>query len=196
MGICSNCGSEIQGGTVCPNCGAEQLIVDSGTENAEVFNVNSKMFMDEKVSQHNKAYDLQMDMANTSWNDDGDSYSNNSQEEEYDNQEVKDNKLLAILSYLGILVLIPIFAAPDTKFVRFHASQGLNLFVCRLVYSFLSMIICGIFTVMSFVAGEVIFYILMVGQLFFFVCFILGIVNAAKGQYTELPFIGKLKILN
>ena len=36
-------------------------------------------------------------------------------------------KTLALESYLGILVLAPIFGAKKSKFVRFHANQGLVL---------------------------------------------------------------------
>ena len=40
---------------------------------------------------------------------------------------------MAILAYFGILVLIPILAAKDSKFARFHANQGL-LFMHRHVW--------------------------------------------------------------
>ena len=46
---------------------------------------------------------------------------------EFDNQDIQNNKIMAILSYFGILVLVPILAAKESKFARFHANQGLIL---------------------------------------------------------------------
>ena len=37
--------------------------------------------------------------------------------------DVQTNKVFAILAYIGILVLIPIFAAPKSKFARFQAQS-------------------------------------------------------------------------
>ena len=38
--------------------------------------------------------------------------------------DVQNNKVMAVLSYIGILVLIPILAAKESPFARFHANQG------------------------------------------------------------------------
>ena len=43
------------------------------------------------------------------------------------------NKVMAILSYFGILVLIPIFAAKDDAFARYHANQGLVLLIASAI---------------------------------------------------------------
>ena len=37
-------------------------------------------------------------------------------------EDVQNNKVFAILAYIGILVLVPIFAAKESKFARFHAN--------------------------------------------------------------------------
>lgn len=47
--------------------------------------------------------------------------------DQFDKADVEQNKVMAILAYFGILVLIPILAAKDSKFARFHANQGLLL---------------------------------------------------------------------
>ena len=47
----------------------------------------------------------------------------------YSQQDIDQNKIMGILSYFGILVLIPIFAAKESPFARFHANQGLVLLV-------------------------------------------------------------------
>lgn len=95
---------------------------------------------------------------------------------------MENNKLMGILSYIGILVLIPIFAAKDDPFVRYHANQGLVNFIVALVASVLTAI-----PIVGIVAG-------LVG----IVCFvfsILGIINAVKGEMKPLPFIGGIQII-
>ena len=37
---------------------------------------------------------------------------------EFDPQDIQNNKAMAILAYLSWLVLIPLFAAKDSKFAR------------------------------------------------------------------------------
>jgi len=104
---------------------------------------------------------------------------------EYDPEDIKANKVMAILSYIGILVLIPLFAAKNSKFARFHTNQGLVLFIAALLVSaadwFLGKIHLGI-----------IGWIL---DVLVFVLAIIGIVNAAQGKAKELPWIGKFRIL-
>ena len=101
---------------------------------------------------------------------------------------------MAILSYLGILVLIPIFAAKDSKFARFHANQGLVLCIASIIYgvaySVLSIIILAISWRLYFLVSILGF--LSIG---FLVLCVIGIINAANGQEKELPIIGKFRIL-
>ena len=53
--------------------------------------------------------------------------------EEMDPADVNANKVMGVLAYLGILVLIPIFAAKGSKFARSHANQGLILLILEIV---------------------------------------------------------------
>ena len=48
---------------------------------------------------------------------------------QFDPRDIEQNKLMAILAYLGILVIIPILAAKESKFARFHSNQGLILLI-------------------------------------------------------------------
>ncbi|MBP5194225.1 MAG: DUF4870 domain-containing protein, partial [Clostridia bacterium] len=91
---------------------------------------------------------------------------------------------------LGILVLIPILAAKDSKFARFHSNQGLVLLICEVVVS----IVLGILSVIPYV-GIVFAILSWIVSIVFFVFLILGIVNAVQGKAKELPIIGKFKIL-
>jgi len=44
-------------------------------------------------------------------------------------QKKQESNLIAILSYFGLLFLIPMLVVKDDPFVQFHAKQGLVLFV-------------------------------------------------------------------
>ena len=111
---------------------------------------------------------------------------------QFDPQDITNNKAMAILAYFGILVLIPIFAAKESKFARFHANQGLILFIgCIAIYLVQTILFAilpwRIWWLVSTVVG-------LVG-LVIFVLAILGIVNAAQGKAKELPLVGSCKIL-
>ena len=103
------------------------------------------------------------------------------------NDEVSSGKLMAILSYIGILVLIPYFSEKNNSFVVYHAKQGLNLFVLEIIASFAVAFIGGILR-MSYLLTSVV-------ELAIVVFSIIGIVYAAQGEKKELPLIGSIKII-
>ena len=112
---------------------------------------------------------------------------------QFDPQDITNNKVMAILAYFGILVLIPIFAAKESKFARFHANQGLILFIAGIAIYIVQTIFYSIFSLrlwwlISTVVGII--------GLVIFVLAIIGIVNAAQGKAKELPLVGNFKILN
>lgn len=114
---------------------------------------------------------------------------------EFDAKDIADNKVIAILSYLGILVLVPIFGAKGSKFARFHANQGLVLCITAVVYSIAYSILTGILIAVSWRLYAAFSGIFGFVSLIFAVWVILGIVNAIGGKAKELPVIGKFKIL-
>ena len=113
--------------------------------------------------------------------------------------DIDQNKLMAVLSYLSILVLVPIFAAPKSKFARFHANQGLILAILEILYYTAVAIINGIFAAILpwqlFWLRALISAIFSLCGLVFLVWVILGIINVANGRAKELPIIGKFRIL-
>ena len=113
---------------------------------------------------------------------------------EYDPQDIEKNKFMAILAYFGILVIIPILAAKDSKFARFPSNQGLTLCITAILYVIAYNIFSGIILSISV---HLFWLVSIVGLLgfMFLIWFILGIINAAKGRAKELPFIGHFKLL-
>ena len=96
---------------------------------------------------------------------------------------MESNKLMAAISYIWILFLVPLFAAKDDAFARFHANQGLLLFLVSIVF--------GIIAIIPFVGA----IISAIGGIVTFIFMILGIINALKGEMKPLPFIGGIEII-
>ena len=107
-----------------------------------------------------------------------------------DPKDAQDNKIMAILAYLGILVLVPILAAKESPFARYHANQGLILVIAWVaVYIvFFILAIALAFAGLGWLISLLSFAIYIV----LLVLVILGIVNAAKGEAKPLPLIGTL----
>ncbi|MHB1314144.1 MAG: zinc-ribbon domain-containing protein [Christensenellales bacterium] len=109
--------------------------------------------------------------------------------------DIEQNKGMAILSYIGFLALVPYFAATNSPFARYHAVQGLNLMIFEIAYGIVFGILCAIFYAISFYAGLVISYILLIGWAAFGILSIIGIINAANGKMKALPIIDKFQII-
>ncbi len=105
-------------------------------------------------------------------------------------EEVDDDKLMGILAYLFILVIIPLVARKNSKFIRFHTNQGLIL----LIIEVFAVAVCNILSIIPYVG--LVFSIL--GYLIDLACValaIIGIVNVCNKEEKELPVVGKFKIL-
>ena len=100
-----------------------------------------------------------------------------------DPNDIQQNKVMAVLAYFGFLFLIPLLAAPNSRYARFHTNQGLVLFLCEFAL--------GIIAFIPFIG----WIISTLGEIAAFVFFIIGVIHAANGEVKELPLIGKIKIL-
>ena len=97
-----------------------------------------------------------------------------------DSNDVQQNRIFALLSYFGILLLIPMLARRESAFCRYHLNQGLVLFFADMVLNF----VCGLIGILS---------ILKFGIL---ILMIMGIINCVKGVCAPLPLIGNIQILS
>ena len=104
-------------------------------------------------------------------------------------------KGMAILSYFGILVLIPIFAAKNDPFARFHANQGLVLFVIMAVCNIIANVLNGFLIEISPILVLAVSAIFGIITLVLCIFALIGIIRAIKGQTKPLPLIGGIKIL-
>ncbi len=99
----------------------------------------------------------------------------------FDAADIEKNKFMAVLAY--IVFLIPLLAAKDSPFAKFHTNQGLVLFLGIILSSIVAAIpIIG--WILAPIAGLIIT-----------VLSVIGIINALNGNAKELPIVGKFKIL-
>ncbi len=99
------------------------------------------------------------------------------------NEELKQGNqgknAIALLSYIGILFLVPLLVAKDDPFVKFHIKQGITLFIAGLIIVAISMI-----PVLGWIIG-------FVASIILFVFAIMGIINVLTGKKKPLPLIGQ-----
>ena len=159
---CPNCGAPMEDNAkFCPSCGAPVNEAPK-TENQGEQNKNENFF-----TQLNDTPDTTAD---------------------YTKEDIDKNKVMGVLAYLGLLVLVPLLAAKDSKFARFYSNQGLVLLTGAGICSVLS-------AILSLIPFWLIRLPIYLVQIALFVLAIIGIVNAASGKAKELPLIGKITIL-
>lgn len=113
---------------------------------------------------------------------------------QFDQNDIISNKVMAVFSYIGILFLVPLLGAKNSRFARFHANQGIVLFICGIVWGI-------VFGIVSAILGRIPVVGMIIGlvgglvSILFFVLMIIGIVNAAQGKAKQLPLIGGITIL-
>ncbi len=109
--------------------------------------------------------------------------------------DADNNKVMGILAYLGILVLVPIFAAKDSPFARYHANQGLVLAIIEVAYVIVISILIAVFSAISWRLAATMGTVFWLLWLAFLPPIIIGIINAAAGNMKPLPVIGGIRIL-
>lgn len=163
MAFCRNCGAEVNDDVkFCPSCGAA-----TGVSDKTGFDKKAEEFQ-RKAAELNNTADTTSD---------------------FDSDDIVKNKAYAILSYFSVLVLIPLLLAKDSKFARYHANQGLVLFIFEIIGSVIATIVGAISTGLGSICSGLI-------GLLVFVFIVIGLINAIEGRAKELPVIGNIRILN
>lgn len=89
--------------------------------------------------------------------------------------DVKDNRLMAALSYIGVLFLVPMLARNRSEYAIFHCRQGIMVFAIQAVLSFVTWIP---------VVGPILYLLVLAIS-------IIGFVQAWRGEWWEIPLLGK-----
>ena len=116
--------------------------------------------------------------------------------DQYSPKDIQKNKGIAILSYLSILVLVPLFGGKSSPFARFHSNQGLVLLCAQVILYLLHTglnFLFGKFGLLSLqISLNFLFTVLCILCLTFLV---MGIMNASGGKAKELPLLGKIRLI-
>ncbi|MBR5516040.1 MAG: zinc ribbon domain-containing protein [Clostridia bacterium] len=122
---------------------------------------------------------------------------------EFTEEDIKQNKLYAVLAYLGWLVFIPLLAAKESRFARYHTNQGLILVIISFVLVAISIVdfvlvlissLCGLL-LLGLIISALFLTVILAVSVPLLIFQIIGIINAASGKAKSLPLIGKFKIL-
>lgn len=114
---------------------------------------------------------------------------------EVDADDAEKNKIFGIIAYLGILCFVPLLAAKDSPFAKYHANQGTVLFIFEIAISIGVAVVNGIFSfILPHSLGFIQFLISLI-QIVPVVLIVLGIINASQGKCVPLPIIGGVKLL-
>ena len=113
----------------------------------------------------------------------------------FNKSDIEENKIMALLSYIFFLFLVPLFAAPNSKFAKFHANQGCVLFILEVLFAVITTVLGFAIGWIPVVGGIVCWAVGVVFGVCILAMIILGIVNAVTGKAKELPIIGRIKIL-
>ena len=168
MAFCGKCGTKVDEGVkFCPSCGnpmeapAPEQIKTEATEQPKA---------EQAQGQQN---DLSAKVANL----------NNTKDttDQFDKDDIEKNKVMGLLAY--ILFFIPLLAAKDSPFARYHANQGLVLFLAAILSSVILII-----PILGWIIAPILSIVITVLA-------VIGIINALNGKAKELPIIGKFKIL-
>lgn len=164
MAYCEKCGAKADEGLkICPECGSAiaepETEKETQSDRAEE-QKETKKDLSSKVEILNKTPDLT---------------------EQFDKEDIEKNKMMALLAY--IIFLIPLLAAKDSPFARFHTNQGLVLFIVGVISGFI-----WIIPILGWIVGA----LLNVAVCVFAV---IGIINTLNGKAKELPLIGKFRLL-
>jgi len=108
-------------------------------------------------------------------------------------KDAQDNKIMGVLAYLGILFLVPLLAAKDSPFAKYHANQGVILFIYAIAVFIVGMILSVLLGTIGL--GTIGWLLSLLLNLSVLVFVIIGIINALNGEKKPLPLIGNFEII-
>jgi len=98
----------------------------------------------------------------------------------FDPKDVEENKVLASLSYISILFLIPLLVKRESKFCVEHAKQGLALFIFEVALSIIQML-----PIIGWIIG-------WIGWIILFIVSLIAFIYALQGKFWKIPGVYEL----
>ncbi len=94
-----------------------------------------------------------------------------------------DKRTTDVVAYLTWVGLVIALVIGDRYGARFHLNQALVLVLSSIVLSFVAIIP---------ILGWLVF---IVGEIFLFICWIIGLVSAIQGKENPVPLVGGIQLL-
>lgn len=188
MKICPKCGTEVER-RFCPDCGTEVLepttidiaepmeeVIDAG----EVSEPIAEPVVEEKAAKSEPEVMTLQHYAG---------------EEQYNNQKTVDEKLeelegsmstktTGIVAYMTWIGFVIALVLGDRKGAIFHINQALVIGLAAIVVNFAAIVpILG-------------WFVSVIGSIFCFVCWCMGLYYACTDQKKEVPLLGQIKLLS
>lgn len=190
MTYCVKCGAKVEDGIqICPECGSA---IPGAAEYGYGYGKQYESSAGQEQYQEQYQYQYQNQTQTQ-----GQTYAQGGYQgrEYFGAEDVQRNKAMGVLSYIGILVLIPILAGDRrSEYVKFHINQGFALFILSKIIDLLSgNWVWGLHSLIDF-GGRWFSGIFDILDLACFILMIVGIVSACKGEKKEMPVIGQIKI--
>jgi uncharacterized membrane protein len=101
------------------------------------------------------------------------------------------DRILLVLSYLGILALVP-FLTAKKEFVLWHARQGLLLFGVSLVSLFGMILVNVILWYVHWVLGLIFLLLLLTSGFGILALMVACVLKAFEGERWRIPYLGDL----
>ena len=235
MAFCQKCGQQLpDGANHCPACGTAVFSQPAPQQNSwqngaqqNSWQNNAQQNTQQNAWQNNAQQNSWQNNAQQSnwqnnaqqngWNNSQQNGWNNGQQGGWNNGQQRAvaldpdaaaNKSIAWLSYLGILILVPLFARKHSDYCKYHVKQGAILCLIDLCYTAAASIILGIIRLIAppkltwlgyqdSVVYTIFFWVLMgLGGLALIGLAVFGIVNAASGKKEPLFLLGKIPFIN
>ncbi|MBQ9123900.1 MAG: hypothetical protein IJY10_10495 [Lachnospiraceae bacterium] len=98
-----------------------------------------------------------------------------------------DKKVTGIVAYFTLIGWLIAYLAGDKNGAKFHLNQALVLAIAEIVLGFVG----GILGLIPIIGGLVSFVL----SVLLFICWVLGLVGAIKGEEKPVPVVGGIKIL-
>lgn len=103
-----------------------------------------------------------------------------------EDSQIQEGKIFAVLAYLSVLCFIPLLLKKENKFALHHGKQGLVILIGEVAL--------GVIAWIPFLG----WVLAPIGSLVFLVLSLIGIIQAAAGNYWKCPvvadFADKIKL--
>lgn len=113
----------------------------------------------------------------------------------YKKEDRQQNRYVSMLSYLNVLVLVPLVSMRESPFTQYHANLGLNLLIWEIAAQILFSVLLHFFGGV-FLLGILLYILAFCIAAFFVVLSVFGIVSALRGTAREPEAFSRFRFIH